>query len=415
MADLRIITADVLDGLAQLEPDTVQCVVTSPPYWSLRDYGVAGQIGLEPTLGEYVEKMVGVFREVRRVLRSDGTLWLNMGDSYNAYNGGAGPSSQFSKTQSEQRPHLPSGFGLQRKSLKTKDLIGIPWRVALALQAAGWYLRSDIIWSKPSPMPESVTDRPTRAHEYIFLLTKARRYYYDADAVREGVTGNAHPRGDGVNPKAQPVPTGWDTGPGTHRAKTGRYPKSKQNASFSGAVTKLVSSRNLRTVWTIASQPYPEAHFATFPTALPETCIRAGTSAWGCCAECGAPWVRVVEKTYHSEPTYKSGKESEKDRIGEGRNRNVTRMGDGVSIKTTDWQPACDHDAARVPCTVLDPFAGAGTTLLVARALHRHAIGIELNPEYADLARKRCSRPWELPAEPATDEPQTRLCFDDEN
>ncbi len=269
MTTLRIITADVFDGLSQLEDESVQCVVTSPPYWSLRDYGIEGQIGLERTPDEYVEKMTRVFREVRRVLRDDAVLWLNMGDSY-----AAGTNDYNSFRRDRGHVHVPRNAVPQ--GLKPKDLCGMPWRVAFALQTDGWYLRSDIIWHKPNPMPESVIDRPTKAHEYVFLMTKNARYFYDADAIKEPVTGNAHVRGDGVNPKAK-VPAGWDTGPGSHRKKAGRYPRSKQNESFSGAVNELVNTCNARTVWTIPTQAYPECHFATFPTALPERCIKAGS------------------------------------------------------------------------------------------------------------------------------------------
>jgi len=213
-----------------LAAGSVQCVVTSPPYWGLRDYGIQEQLGLEAIPEGYVAALVDVFREVWRVLRDDGTLWLNLGDCYNAYNGGSGPSSRIDHPLNErnrQKPSVPTGFGLRNKGLKPKDLVGIPWRVAFALQADGWYLRSDIIWAKPNPMPESVTDRPTKAHEYIFLLTKSERYVYDAEAIKE----------EGV----------------------------------------VWYSRNRRSVWVIPSQPYPEAHFATFPEALVEPCVLAGS------------------------------------------------------------------------------------------------------------------------------------------
>ena len=274
---IRIIQADVIAGLAALEDQSVQCVVTSPPYWGLRDYGVEGQIGLEKTPEEYVQRMVEVFREVRRVLRDDGTVWLNIGDGYNANTGaGFNGNKRLDKKNRDTVMDRPSW-------LKPKDMVGIPWRLAFALQADGWYLRSDIIWSKPNPMPESVTDRPTKAHEYVFLLTKRARYFYDADAVREDHTsygdyerrknklklGNTdHPRSD------------------LHCDKKG-FRDRKEYYSPNG--------RNRRTVWEIATQPTPEAHFATFPEALVEPCIKAGTSERGCCSVCGAPWVRVVE------------------------------------------------------------------------------------------------------------------------
>jgi len=263
-----VLNGDVRDVLPTLDAGSVQCVVTSPPYWGLRDYGVAGQIGLEPTPEGYVETLVDVFQEVRRVLRDDGTLWLNLGDSY-------------SPDHAQKRLTLPEGqanYGIHAHTtgsrardqrgpppgLKPKDLVGIPWRVAFALQADGWYLRSDIIWAKGlsfcdsysgSVMPESVTDRPTKGHEYLFLLTKNARYYYDADAVREGGT-----RTETVRAHA----------PTKDMAKT---PLNVERAGWRNDT----SGRNLRSVWTINPQPFSEAHFATFPTALVEPCVKAGT------------------------------------------------------------------------------------------------------------------------------------------
>jgi DNA modification methylase len=257
MRTARILVGDVRERLRDLPDGSVQCCVTSPPYWGLRDYGVDGQLGLERTPHDYVTAMVGVFREVWRVLRDDGTCWINLGDSYNAYNGGAGPSSSLSRgAQTTERPQLDSGYGLKFKGLKPKDLVGIPWRVAFALQADGWYLRSDIIWYKPNPMPESVTDRPTKAHEYIFLLTKSQSYYYDAEAIAEIAL--------------QP------TGP---KQWTGSQRKAVIAGNHSGTLgtNQGDPTRNARSVWTITTQPYPEAHFATFPEELPTRCIKAGS------------------------------------------------------------------------------------------------------------------------------------------
>jgi DNA modification methylase len=255
-------------------------------------------LGLEPTIELYVEHLVEIFREVRRVLRKDGTLWLNLGDSY--YGGGGAHKGHHANpglSKSSSRGGVPKGRGerlsgkaltcingpnrFHQAGLKPKDLCMIPARVALALQADGWWLRSQIIWSKPNPMPESTTDRPTTAHEYIFLLTKSARYFYDAEAVREGITGNAHPgrKDEELSPRY---------GKNDMRGMNQRAGTWKQNY--------LPSSRNCRSVWEIATSPFPEAHFATFPPTLPERCIKAGTSEKGCCPKCGAPWVRVVEK-----------------------------------------------------------------------------------------------------------------------
>jgi len=356
---------DVREVLREMPAESVQCVVTSPPYWGLRDYGTATwdggdaecnheppndwiaaqfnansnlagvsgqsaaakkqwfaadgscrcgarridrQLGLEPTPEGYVTAMVDVFREVRRVLRDDGTLWLNIGDTYNAYNGGAGPSSSLSQNQSEQRPRLATGYGLQAKSLKPKDLVGIPWMLAFALRADGWWLRQDIIWSKPNPMPESVRDRCTKAHEYLFLLSKSERYWYDQEAIAEPFADDrmGNPRGGGQYAQQAYTYAGPHAQSGLQRGEW----------NVDGERT----TRNKRSVWHIATAPFPEAHFATFPPALVEPCILAGS-----------------------------------------------REGD----------------------VVLDPFIGSGTTAMVARQLGRRAIGIDLNSEYLAMARRR--------------------------
>jgi len=255
--------------LKTLPDGIVQTCITSPPYWGLRDYGVDGQLGLEKTPEEYVEKMVTVFREVRRVLKDDGTLWLHLGDSY------AGNCSRASDGER-------AGFGNPREGvfnrggdgLKPKDLVGIPWRVAFALQSDGWYLRSDIIWSKPNPMPESVTDRPTKAHEYLFLMSKSAKYYYDADAIREPNIWKDDPRNDGERHET-----------------TGKY---KSAVSFNS------NGRNKRSVWTITTQPFPEAHFAVMPEKLVEPCVLAGSREGNIVLDpfCGAGTVPKVAKGF---------------------------------------------------------------------------------------------------------------------
>jgi site-specific DNA-methyltransferase (cytosine-N4-specific) len=411
-----IIHGHVLDVLRSMPDESVNCCVTSPPYWGLRDYGISPQIwdgdpncnhdwgaeligfknsskgnvgsttasspshdqnarfdskhqwchkcgawlgsfGLEPTPDLYVQHAVQIFREVKRVLRNDGTLWLNLGDTYatgavkvgNCPGGGdqgnrwRDPTTKGYRGIHSQDPKHPIGPITQPNRMpidgfKPKDLIGIPWMIAFALRADGWYLRSDIIWAKPNPMPESVTDRPTKAHEYIFLMSKSERYYYDQKAVKEPVTGNSHHRGRGVNPKAR-IPAGWDTGEGNHKQLIGRYKRPgknsrvnidrdpahasraiKQNRSFSSAVVSLVSSRNIRSVWTVPTQPYKYAHFATFPEKLITPCIKAGCPPHG---------------------------------------------------------------------IVLDPFGGSGTVGKVARDLNRNFILIDLNPSYCEMAHRR--------------------------
>lgn len=354
-----ILHGDVRAVLPTLPEESVHCVVTSPPYWGLRDYGVAGQLGLEATPYEYIDKMVAVFREVRRVLRSDGTLWLNMGDSYSndtKWGGQSGGKNYTSAAGGYQGQRVRRGKDCDPKrgaaaygqpmqnnfsGLKPKDLVGMPWRLALALQADGWYLRSDIIWSKPNPMPESVTDRPTKSHEYIFLMSKSERYYYDAEAIREEASG-----GPADAPRNQ-----WDTkdyavpgqkpqkrlsrhlpGNRTHRGATAYANGAVEHRTKVGLVTYSAKmreigvppeKRNKRSVWTVATQPFSEAHFATFPEELIRPCILAGCPPGG---------------------------------------------------------------------TVLDPFFGSGTTGLVARSQGCKYIGIELNAEYIRIAAKRLSQ-----------------------
>jgi DNA modification methylase len=357
---------------------SVQCVVTSPPYWNLRDYGIAGQLGLEPTIEEYVANMVAVFREVWRVLRTDGTVWLNLGDSFASTPSGAIASSGLQGGQSGQRAfrqatvhkNVPVG-------LKPKDLCGIPWRVAFALQADGWYLRSDIVWHKPNPMPESVTDRPTKAHEYLFLLTKSARYYYDAEAIRE------------------PVSVNWVRGAGAPMPEMGAH---RPTDGARGHQVKRVydepKGANRRSVWTIPTQPCPLAHFATMPPALVEPCIKAGTSERGCCPKCGAPWERVVERvSFYDHVTTAAGKSKDgpyAGQTGNGEGTHDVRHGAMAASSTLGWRPTCDCNAEPVPCVVLDPFSGAGTVPMVADRLGRHGVGTELNREYCEMADGRC-------------------------
>jgi DNA modification methylase len=273
---VRLLQGDALTILRGLPSGSVRCCVTSPPYWGLRDYGVAGQIGLEATPDEYAARLVALFAEVRRVLTDDGTLWLNLGDSY-ANDGKWGGSSGGKHAAAL---HGKTGIGRSKVStgLKPKDLVGIPWRVAFALQADGWYLRSDIVWAKPNPMPESVTDRPTRSHEYVFLLTKSAKYYFDGKAIREPVSESmlaACARGPRADKEYQ------------HDTAT-RMGKRSGNRAFSDAdsLARIAEGRNCRDVWTIATQPYPEAHFATFPEELPRRCILAGSKPGDTVLDC---------------------------------------------------------------------------------------------------------------------------------
>jgi DNA modification methylase len=297
---IEIYHGDCIEVMAQMEPKSVHCCITSPPYWGLRDYNSDGQIGLEETPEEYVAKIVEVFRGVRRVLRGDGTLWLNMGDTY-ATGGKGGGGSFMNERRDGSWKHRSAvcGWRCAPDGLKHKDLVGIPWRVAFALQADGWYLRSDIIWAKPNPMPESVTDRPTKSHEHIFLMSKSAKYFYNNEAIAEDAAGGREKFGG-------------------DRHGTKGLDGSRNDANrFDGTI---VSTRNKRDVWTVATQPFSEAHFAVFPPALIIPCIDAGCPKGG---------------------------------------------------------------------TVLDPFSGAGTTMLTSKERGRQSVGIDLSSEYIDIAIKR--------------------------
>lgn len=385
---VRIINADVLDGLAQLPDESVHCVVTSPPYFGLRDYGIEGQIGLEPTPDAYVSKMVKVFREVRRVLRKDGTCWLNLGDSYasTSIGGGAGQNlaalaDKWAPNKTPRNPNRQDNGTVKHASkaippgCKPKDLIGIPWRVAFALQADGWWLRQDIIWSKPNPMPESVTDRCTKAHEYLFLLTKDARYFYDAEAIAEACVYASEVR----------VATPKNVN-GLGRNPTREYGH------------KLDGNRNKRSVWEVTTQPFPEAHFATFPPALIEPCIKAGCP-YHVCKDCGAPWAKEIERGETTGKRTNPGKPSHLEPQGYLR-EGKSRCGDATRIvRGTAPTCECNWGYTTARGVVLDPFGGSGTTGLVADRLGRQAILIELNPEYAAMAQRRISNDCPMFAE----------------
>ena len=263
----RVVTGDALETLKTLPSESASCCATSPPYWGLRDYGIEGQLGLEKTPEEYVEKVVAIFREVRRVLRNDGTLWLNLGDSYaGGGRAGKGGVQIWGGIESTNQKRVYGAPTEKIKGLKTKDLVGIPWRVAFALQADGWYLRQDIIWHKPNPMPESVRDRCTKAHEYIFLLSKSERYYYNADAIAEQANPLYKSR------YKTPFYTGIKESSGSGRPN---------GASNTGGMKEYRGYRNRRSVWTVTTKPYKGAHFATFPPDLVEPCILAGCPMGG--------------------------------------------------------------------------------------------------------------------------------------
>lgn len=437
----KLYNSDSLEVLKSMGDGIVQCIVTSPPYWGLRDYGTAEweggsvdcehkgppaasessllgsgpgkrskvreegfvpfrsicgkcgaaridkQLGLEETPEEYIDKMVQIFREVRRVMRDDATLWLNMGDCYagsNASQGGDGSTGGLSRDGRAESTRLAGHKRLQERliaqkiqtkmapGLKPKDLVGMPWRLAFALQADGWYLRSDIIWSKPNPMPESCTDRPTKAHEYVFLMTKQAKYYYDADAVRE--KQKEWREGHNVS---HDVDYYQEEDKGVHRWVPKEYHYNPMG-------------RNRRTVWTIPTQPYSEAHFATFPTKLVIPCIKAGTSEKGNCSVCGKPWLRVVECDYEYGGERKTHEKYNGKNAGFGTNPGMGRA--RARANTRGWQPSCTCNADIVKPIVCDPFMGSGTVAEVCERYGRAWIGIELSQEYCDIARKRIGK-----------------------
>jgi DNA modification methylase len=272
----QIVQGDALESLRAIPSQSVHCCVTSPPYWGLRDYGVSGQLGLEPTPQEYVSRMVDVFREVRRVLRDDGTLWLNLGDSYAANRAYQVPS-RLMNGDATNAAQAADGHGMKATDigLKPKDLVGIPWRVAFALQEDGWYLRQDIIWHKPNPMPESVTDRCTKAHEYIFLMAKSERYYYDQGAVKEGCASGPSDIKKMVEKKNRIDAKHFHQDPGAMPAANPRTNVGNKRAVGSP------EGRNRRSVWTVATHSFSGAHFATFPPDLIKPCILAGCPEGG--------------------------------------------------------------------------------------------------------------------------------------
>lgn len=386
---------DAREVLKRLPAESVQVCVTSPPYLGLRSYlpdghpDKAREIGLEQSPAEFVAAMVEVFREIRRVLRPDGTAWLNLGDSYASDTKGSGGSGKSglmrdgrpeSGRQSSDAANARALFAPRRidHGLKPKDLMMIPNRVVIALQDDGWWVRSEIVWHKRAPMPESVRDRPTCAHEKVWLLTKAARYFYDAEAVAE--------------PASENKPWSASTNGGDKIAFRGDR----------GALGKPADgTRNLRNVWTLAPEPSSLAHFAMMPTRLAETCIKAGSSEKGQCPHCGSPWVRNVSAG-PEKPGIERGKHPS-DYRSTGQPQRHANGGLGTRERvTTGWSPSCScppHEP--VPQTVLDPFSGAGTTLLVADRLQRHAVGVELNPDNCRLIRDRLAGDAPLFAEVA--------------
>lgn len=373
---ITLLHGDCRELLPTLPDRSVQCIVTSPPYYGLRRYtSDPREIGNEATPFAYVTALVAVFAEVWRVLRDDGVLWLNLGDSYSGGKSGRADMDRPNGKGIRQQSTGKLGLYMRHDNkppdgIPAKNLLGMPWRVAFALQDAGWILRSDIIWAKPNCMPESVTDRPTRAHEYLFLFAKQARYYYDATAIEEESAPSSKARakynGGSPSPKSiEGTAAGVFCGPPT----TGRA---------------YGQGRNKRSVWEIATQPFSGAHFATMPEALIEPCILAGSSAQAC-ETCGAAWGRVVESTGHVN------------------SREAAHVPNNTPTKTdsTGWQPttrstdrfiprcACAANTGSARSVVLDPFGGSGTVARVADRYQRDAILIDLNQDYIELQEQR--------------------------
>ena len=362
-----VINKDVLRGLQCLPDNYIDMIITSPPYWGLRNYNdEEKQLGMEDTPEEFVDNLVKVFREVKRVLRDDGTVWLNLGDSY---------SSGGRTTTTNQSLRGDKDYGVTRpkpsKGIKPKDLIGIPWRVALALQQDGWYLRQDIIWHKPNPMPESVKDRCTKAHEYIFLLSKNVKYYFDNEAIKEDSKYHGKDKRS-------------DKGNIRYEGKRTSNKDTKAQQSF----VTINPKKNKRSVWTITTKPFKGAHFATFPMDLIEPCVLAGCPE-KICVGCGKPYERVMQRPKQLEVDRNKRSGLDDRKVG-GVLDKYNRENPPIDL---GLQKQCDCETNETKAgTVLDPFGGSGTTGIVAVNHNRHAVLCELNQEYIDLAKERIEK-----------------------
>lgn len=379
----EILQGDALQVLTTLPSESVQCCLTSPPYWPrLRNYlpddhpDKQREIGQESTLDAYIAHLVQVFREVKRILRPDGVLWLNMGDCFAGSGRGVGGKQAYLGTQ------LPrNAFPLE---VPKRNLLGMPWRVAFALQADGWWLRSDCVWFKPNCLPESVKNRPTRAHEYVFLLSKSEHYFYDYVAVMEPASAASLTR---ILQK-----TFWQQTGGPKDYRSGINP----NRSMRQVLEHVAQhpQRNLRSVFQINTQPFKGHHYAVMPTQLAKLCILAGSSPYAC-EHCGAPWKRIVQHA-RFERHLGSSKYIDPAMQATGiQSLRAAYRAQGLESppppQTLGWQPTCtcEEHTSKGKCLILDPFAGAGTTLLTAAQVGRDWLGIELSAEYVEMARKR--------------------------
>jgi len=386
---IDFLQGDVFDNIKKLDDNTIDCVVTSPPYWGLRDYGVAGQLGLEPTYQEHIQNIVELFRAMKPKLKDSATVWLNYGDSYAATVNGTKVKDQVkNKVQfadkylikGDDRTFRDKPFSTIQGSLKPKDLVMIPNRIAIALQDDGWWIRSEIIWHKPNPMPESTKDRPTSCHEKIWLITKSKKYYYDADAIREPVAQGTITRLSEKNLKNQ---KGSTRGNGGMRSNGNMKPVGN------------METKNKRNVWTVTTKPCKEAHFATFPKDLIEPCIKAGCPE-KVCVKCGTPYLR----NFKTITTPKRETRNNMVNVIPGRDK-PTRMNsknmESLIKEDLGFKKNCNCETDKFKSgLVFDPFGGSGTTAIVAKLLNRKSIMSELNPEYIKIAKSRISKEFGL-------------------
>lgn len=366
-----------------LADNSVHCIFTSPPYWAMRDYNVDGQVGQESLhdcqgwatgrwCGEcFICHMVQIFNEVWRVLRPDGTLWLNMGDTHAGSGRGAGGSA----AKENYIPDRNNLTGLVPGGLKRTDLMGMPWRTAFALQAAGWYWREEIIWHKLNPKPESVNNRPCKVHEPVLLFSKSERYFYDAEAVKEPTSPKTNQKGTKLAPP-----------------KEVNGVNEQGHKDWSRLTPHQLPTRNLRTVWAMHSEVYAGQHFATYPTKLAETGILAGTSAYGVCADCGTPYERVTEVVGYDLQSYApETRKYHKVSTGDGHGKtSILNTGLAPITRTVGWEKKCaclTNDVT--PAVVFDPFCGSGRTIKAALRHGRLGVGVELNPEYIEQAKEQ--------------------------
>ena len=368
----KIYQGNCIEVLKDMPDESIDCVVTSPPYWGLRNYQEEEQLGLEETPEEFVANLVKVFSEVKRVLKKEGTVWLNLGDSY--YRTGADQPKQKGLLNSEsvnERYGFENKNKVKSKNLKPKDLCGIPWRVAFALQADGWYLRQDIIWAKNNCMPESVKDRCTKSHEYIFLLTKSPKYFYDIDAIRE---------------PAKEVSIARSKREMNIRKITAEKIE-YEKAEDPTRIVREDHMRNKRSVWHMNTAVLKEAHFATFPIELPTYCIKAGCPEKGC-KKCKKPVIKELYRDVETMKVHRNVRKGNGDRAIGGAYTKFMQENPKKMIE----KPTCSCNVGFEGGIVLDPFFGSGTTGLAAQEHNRHWVGIELNEEYIEIAHRRLAQ-----------------------